>query len=74
MTYTIIISKKGKDLVFKGIDDFVIEPGRAKIRIDDWKEHSSEWHTIEGAERLTLYKDDKVLEEISDESEIHRCQ
>ena len=57
--YTIIVCRgQGKsDLVFKGISDFLVEPNRIKIRVDDWREHASFWRTIEDADGLILHKE-----------------
>ena len=58
MTYRIILNREGKeDLVFKGVPYFLAEPGRVKIRIDSWRDHSVDWRTVDEVTGLILHEE-----------------
>ena len=57
MTHTLIISKGKKDLIFKGIRDFVIYPGCAKLILPGGLCRFGQWHTIEEVDGVILHKE-----------------
>jgi len=57
MTYTIIVSRKGKeDLVFKGIRDYFAEPGSIRIEAQRGR-WSSIWRTVDEVKGLILHEE-----------------
>lgn len=58
MTYAVIVIRGGEELVFKHIGFFLAEPGRVKIRTDDWRGHSVEWITITEVEGLIIHEEE----------------
>lgn len=52
MKYTIIVIKRGEELIFKHINLFVAEPGRIKLL-------RKKWIVVEGVEGLILHEEDE---------------